>query len=99
MSTCETCSGKGYIHTTGHPSLRFGKMYIERCDECFHAGRTTLTDEKAGDLSDKILYRVIGITGTTEYNLGEEENVFDASELMEANENYYDWVEIIEIPI
>lgn len=51
------------------------------------------------DLSDKILYRVIGITGTTEYNLGEEYNIFDACELMEANEDYYDWVGIIEIPI
>lgn len=51
------------------------------------------------DLSDKILYRVIGITGTTEYNLGGEENIFEACELMEANENYYDWVGIIEIPI
>jgi len=99
MNTCETCSGKGYIHTTGHPSLPFGKMYIERCDECFHAGRTTLTDEQAADLSDKILYRVIGITGTTEYILGEEENIFEACELMEANENYYDCVEIIEVPI
>ena len=53
MSTCETCSGKGYIHTTGHPSLPFDKMYIERCDECFHAGRTTLTDEQAAVVNDR----------------------------------------------
>ena len=53
MSTCETCSGKGYIDTTGHPSLPFGKMYIERCDERFHAGRTTLTDEQAAVVNDR----------------------------------------------
>lgn len=51
------------------------------------------------ELIDETIHRVIGITGTTEYILGEYENSIDACELMEANENYYDWVGIIEIPI
>ncbi len=45
--TCETCQDKGYIHTTGHPSLPWGVTYIERCDECFQEGRITWTDEDA----------------------------------------------------
>ena len=45
--TCETCQDKGYIHTTGHPSLPEGATYIERCDECFEEGRITWTDEDA----------------------------------------------------
>ena len=36
---CETCSGKGYIHTTR----------IERCDECHQEGRVSWTDEQAAE--------------------------------------------------
>jgi DnaJ-class molecular chaperone len=35
---CETCSGKGYIET---------EHKVERCDECYHAGRITWTDDLA----------------------------------------------------
>ena len=45
--TCETCQDKGYIHTTGHPSLPEGTTYIERCDDCFEEGRVTWTDAEA----------------------------------------------------
>ena len=48
---------------------------------------------------EKILYRVIGITGTTETILGEEDSIGEACELMDGSENSYDWVGIIEIPI
>lgn len=44
---CESCQDKGYIYTTGHPSLPFGTEYIERCDECFEEDRITWTDEDA----------------------------------------------------
>ena len=46
---CETCSGKGYIHTTGHPSLPDGTEYVERCDECYQEGRVSWTDEQAAE--------------------------------------------------
>jgi len=48
-SICESCQDKGYIHTTGHPSLPEGATYIERCDECFQEGRVTWTDEQAAE--------------------------------------------------
>ena len=48
---------------------------------------------------EKILYRIIGITGTTETILGEEESIGDACEVVDVYENFYDWVGIIEIPI
>ena len=35
---CETCSGKGYIET---------EHTVEGCDECYHAGRSTGTDDLA----------------------------------------------------
>jgi DnaJ-class molecular chaperone len=38
--SCETCSGKGYIKT---------EYKVERCDECYHAGRVSWTDEQAAD--------------------------------------------------
>jgi len=47
--SCETCSGKGYIHTTGHPSLPDGTEYVERCDECYQEGRVSWTDEQAAE--------------------------------------------------
>lgn len=43
---CETCSGKGYIHTTRHPDE---KEYVERCDECYQEGRVSWTDEQAAE--------------------------------------------------
>jgi len=47
MSTqCETCSGKGYIHTTRTPGE---KEYVERCDECYQEGRFSWTDEQAAE--------------------------------------------------
>ena len=47
MSTqCETCSGKGYIHTTRTP---VEKEYVERCDECHQEGRVSWTDEQAAE--------------------------------------------------
>jgi hypothetical protein len=51
------------------------------------------------ELIDETVYRVIGITGTTEDILGEEQWLSDAHELIDYYENYYDWVGIIEIPI
>lgn len=48
MSTqCETCSGKGYIHTTYMFSGE--KEYVERCDECYQEGRVSWTDEQAAE--------------------------------------------------
>ena len=47
--SCETCSGKGYIHTTGHPSLPDGTEYVERCDECYQEGRVSWTDGQAAE--------------------------------------------------
>jgi len=44
--SCETCSGKGYIHTTRHPDDR---EYVERCDECYQEGRVSWTDEQAAE--------------------------------------------------
>jgi DnaJ-class molecular chaperone len=44
---CNACQGKGYIHTTGHPSLPEDAVYIERCDTCYEEGRTSWTDEEA----------------------------------------------------
>lgn len=44
--SCETCSGKGYIHTTRHPDE---KEYVERCDECYQEGRISWTDEQAAE--------------------------------------------------
>ena len=46
MTQCETCSGKGYIHTTRHPDE---KEYVERCDECYQEGRLSWTDEQAAE--------------------------------------------------
>ena len=48
---------------------------------------------------DKILYRIVGITGTTEVILGEEQSIGDACDVLDAYEYDYDWVGIIEIPI
>lgn len=48
---------------------------------------------------EHILYRVIGITGTTETILGEEQSIGDACELIDVYECRYDWVGVIEIPI
>jgi DnaJ-class molecular chaperone len=47
MSTqCETCSGKGYIHTT---RTLGEKEYVERCDECYQEGAVSWTDEQAAE--------------------------------------------------
>ena len=47
MSTqCETCSGKGYIHTT---RTLGEKEHVERCDECHQEGRFSWTDEQAAE--------------------------------------------------
>jgi DnaJ-class molecular chaperone len=43
---CETCSGKGYIHTRRHPD---DKDHVERCDECYQEGRVSWTDEQAAE--------------------------------------------------
>ena len=51
MSTCETCSGKGYIHTTRHPDE---KEYVERCDECYQEGRVSWTDEQAAEYARRM---------------------------------------------
>ncbi len=51
---CETCSGKGYIHTTGHPSLPDGTEYVERCDECYKEGRVSWTDEQAAEFARRM---------------------------------------------
>ena len=51
MSKCETCSGKGYIHTT----YRFdGKEHVERCDECYREGRVSWTDEQAAEYARRL---------------------------------------------
>ena len=44
--SCETCSGKGYIHTTRPPDE---KEYVERCDECYQEGRVSWNDEQAAE--------------------------------------------------
>ena len=44
--SCETCSGKGYIHTRRHPD---DKDHVERCDECYQEGRVSWTDEQAAE--------------------------------------------------
>jgi len=44
--SCETCSGKGYIHTRRHPD---DKDHVERCDECYQEGRISWTDEQAAE--------------------------------------------------
>jgi DnaJ-class molecular chaperone len=44
--SCETCSGKGYIHTTRHDD---NTNHIERCDECYQEGRVSWTDEQAAE--------------------------------------------------
>ena len=49
--SCETCSGKGYIHTTRHPDE---KEYVERCDECYQEGRVSWTDEQAAEYSRRM---------------------------------------------
>ena len=46
MSTCETCSGQGYIHTRRHPD---DKDHVERCDECYQEGRISWTDQQAAE--------------------------------------------------
>jgi DnaJ-class molecular chaperone len=35
---CETCNGKGYIHTAvyHHPTIPDGTERVEVCDECKH---------------------------------------------------------------
>ena len=45
--SCETCSGKGYIHTTRHDD---NTNHIERCDECYQEGRVSWTDEQAAKI-------------------------------------------------
>ena len=42
---CETCSGKGYIHTTRIDD----RDYVERCDECHQEGRVSWSDEQAAE--------------------------------------------------
>ena len=55
MSTqCETCSGKGYIHTTRTPGE---KEYVERCDECHQEGRVSWTDEQAAEYARRATHR------------------------------------------
>ena len=51
MSKCETCSGKGYIHTTRTPDER---EYVERCDECYQEGRVSWTDEQAAEYARRL---------------------------------------------
>ena len=43
---CETCSGKGYIHTT---RIDDKQEHIERCDECHQEGRVSWSDEQAAE--------------------------------------------------
>jgi len=47
---CETCSGKGYIHTT---RIDGKQEHIERCDECYQEGRVSWTDEQASEYARK----------------------------------------------
>ena len=44
--SCESCSGKGYIHPRRHPD---DKDHVERCDECYQEGRVSWTDEQAAE--------------------------------------------------
>lgn len=48
---CETCSGKGYIHTRRHPD---DKDHVERCDECYQEGRISWTDEQAAEYARRM---------------------------------------------
>lgn len=63
MIPCETCNGKGYVHTVvySHPTLPDGTERVEVCDECI--------DEAVNILMDEIVRPELGITDTVDSDL------------------------------